>query len=451
MSQQDLWIEKVKAREILDSRGNPTLEAEVILNNQIMGRAAVPSGASTGEHEALELRDGELFRYQGKGVTQAVAHVKDDIAPIVAGMSPLKQAAVDQKMCEADATDNKSRFGANAILGVSLATAVAASNALSLPLYRFLGGDAARRMPVPMMNIVNGGVHAKNDLDFQEFMIMPAGACCFKEGLRMGTEVYHQLKKLLEQNGHITAVGDEGGFAPDLKNAEEVLEYLVNAVCAAGYEPGKDVVFAMDAAASELFNADAGMYYFPGESKRREAENGKLCSTPDTQKIEVMRNTQEMIDYYEMLCTKYPLVSIEDALDENDWEGWEQLTARLGSRVQLVGDDLFVTNTKRLKEGIRRKAGNAVLIKVNQIGTLTETLETIRMAKDAGYRVVISHRSGETEDTFIADLAVACEAGQIKTGAPCRSDRVAKYNRLLRIEEELDGAAVYHLTELARE
>lgn len=267
----------------------------------------------------------------------------------------------------------------------------------------------------------------------------------------MGTEVYHQLKKLLEQNGHVTAVGDEGGFAPDLKNAEEVLEYLVNAVRAAGYEPGKDVVFAMDAAASELFNADAGMYYFPGESRRREAENGKLCSTPDTQKIEVMRNTQEMIDYYEMLCTKYPLVSIEDALDENDWEGWEQLTARLGSRVQLVGDDLFVTNTKRLKEGISRKAGNAVLIKVNQIGTLTETLETIRMAKDAGYRVVISHRSGETEDTFIADLAVACEAGQIKTGAPCRSDRVAKYNRLLRIEEELDGAAVYHLTELARE
>ncbi len=450
MSQQELWIEKIKAREILDSRGNPTVEADVSLNDQTLGRAAVPSGASTGEHEALELRDGEEFRYQGKGVTQAVGHVRE-IEELLAGMSPLKQAAVDNKMNEADGTENKSRFGANAMLAVSLATAAAAANSLGLPLYRYLGGDTARRMPVPMMNIVNGGVHAKNDLDFQEFMIMPAGACCFKEGLRMGTEVYHQLKKLLEKAGHVTAVGDEGGFAPDLKDAAEVFDYLMEAVRSAGYEPGKDIVFAMDAAASELHNADAGMYYFPGESRRRELANGGLCGTPDTQKIEVMRNTQEMIDYYDMLCSKYPIVSIEDALDENDWEGWEQLTARLGARVQLVGDDLFVTNAKRLEEGIRRKAGNAVLIKVNQIGTLTETMETIRMAKDAGYRVVISHRSGETEDTFIADLAVACEAGQIKTGAPCRSDRVAKYNRLLRIEEELDGTAVYQLKELMQQ
>lgn len=440
---KERWIEKVKAREILDSRGNPTLEAEVILNDQTVGRAAVPSGASTGEYEALELRDKEEFRYQGKGVTQAVGHAVHEIADIITGMSPYNQAVLDKKICEADKTEKKERFGANAILGVSLATACAAANSLHIPLYRYLGGTMAKRLPVPMMNIVNGGVHAKNFLDFQEFMIMPAGACCFKEALRMGTEVYHQLKKLLEKDGHVTAVGDEGGFAPDLKNAEEVFEYMVKAVQAAGYEPGKDVVFAMDAAASELFNEDAGMYYFPGESALKEKEEGSLCAAPDTKKVEIMRNTNEMIDYYEALCKKYPLASIEDALDENDWEGWEKLTKRLGNKVQLVGDDLFVTNTKRLAEGIRRGAANAVLVKVNQIGTLSETIETISMAARAGYRTIISHRSGETEDTFIADLAVACQAGQIKTGAPCRSDRVAKYNRLLRIEEELGETGIY--------
>lgn len=440
---KERWIEKVKAREILDSRGNPTLEAEVILNDQTVGRAAVPSGASTGEYEALELRDGEAFRYQGKGVSQAVEHAGHEIAEAVKGMAPYQQAALDRRMCEADGTEKKERYGANCILGVSLAAACAAAKSLHIPLYRYLGGTMARRLPVPMMNIVNGGVHAKNFLDFQEFMIMPAGACCFKEGLRMGTEVYHQLKKLLEKDGHVTAVGDEGGFAPDLKDAEEVFEYMAKAVRAAGYEPGKDIVFAMDAAASELFNEDAGMYYFPGESEWRIKQEGGLYASPDTKKVEVMRNTNEMIDYYAALCEKYPLASIEDALDENDWEGWEKLTARLGDKVQMVGDDLFVTNTKRLAEGIRRRAGNAVLVKVNQIGTLTETFETISMAAGAGYRAIISHRSGETEDTFIADLAVACGAGQIKTGAPCRSDRVAKYNRLLRIEEELAGTGIY--------
>lgn len=443
MESKEAWIKEVRAREILDSRGNPTVEAEVILEDGTVGRAAVPSGASTGEYEALELRDGEERRYQGKGVQRAVSHVNTELAGALRGMEPFSQDAVDQKLREADGTEKKERLGANAILAVSLANACAAANARHQPLYRYLGGENAKKLPVPMMNIVNGGVHAKNDLDFQEFMIMPVGAASFREGLRMGTEVYHELKKLLAKNGHVTAVGDEGGFAPDLKNAEEVFEYMTQAVRTAGYEPGHDIVFAMDAAASELFNEDAGMYYFPGESHQKVAEFADPVAAPDTRKLEIMRNTKEMIDYYAMLCSKYPIASIEDALDENDWEGWEELTAQLGSKVQLVGDDLFVTNTKRLAEGIRRHAGNAVLVKLNQIGSLTETLEAISMAKEAGYRAIISHRSGETEDTFIADLAVAVEAGQIKTGAPCRSDRVAKYNRLLRIEEELSGAGHY--------
>ncbi len=443
MEGKETWIKEVRAREILDSRGNPTVEADVVLEDGTIGRAAVPSGASTGEYEALELRDGEERRYQGKGVQRAVSHVNGELAKVLCGMEPFSQNAVDKKLCEADGTEKKERLGANAILAASLANACAAANARHQPLYRYLGGENAKKLPVPMMNIVNGGVHAKNDLDFQEFMIMPVGAKSFKEGLRMGTEVYHELKKLLAKNGHVTAVGDEGGFAPDLKNAEEVFEYMTQAVRTAGYEPGSDVVFAMDAAASELFNEDAGMYYFPGESHQKTAAFADPVAAPDTRKLEIMRNTKEMIDYYAMLCDKYPIASIEDALDENDWEGWEELTKRLGSKVQLVGDDLFVTNTKRLAEGIKRHAGNAVLIKFNQIGSLTETLETISMAKEAGYRAVISHRSGETEDTFIADLAVATGAGQIKTGAPCRSDRVSKYNRLLRIEEELSGAAHY--------
>lgn len=464
---KELWIEKVRAREILDSRGNPTVEAEVILNNGIRGRAAVPSGASTGEHEAHELRDEEKFRYLGRGVTQAVGHAVNELAETVKGMQPWNQALLDEKMIAADGTPNKGKLGANAILAVSMAAAAASANAAQQPLYRYLGGARARIMPVPMMNIVNGGVHAKNHLDFQEFMIMPVGACCFREGLRMGTEIYHHLKKLLEKDGHVTAVGDEGGFAPDLQDAAQVLEYISCAVRAAGYEPGKDVVYAMDAAASELYNADAGMYYFPGESALvmenrceeqchcntgdaaeetvvvKETKTEAVCAVPDTKKLEIMRNTKEMIEYYVQLCEAYPLVSIEDALDENDWEGWKELTARLGDRVQLVGDDLFVTNAKRLERGICEGAGNAILIKVNQIGTLTETLETIALAASAGYRVIISHRSGETEDTFIADLAVATGAGQIKTGAPCRSDRVAKYNQLLRIEEDLSGTAIY--------
>ena len=410
MESKETWIKEVRAREILDSRGNPTVEADVILADGSIGRAAVPSGASTGEYEALELRDGQERRYQGKGVQTAVANVNGELANVLKGMEPFSQTEVDKKLCAADGTKKKERLGANAILAASLATACAAANSARQPLYRYLGGESASS---------------------------------FREGLRMGTEVYHELKKLLGKNGHITAVGDEGGFAPDLKNAEEVFEYMTQAVRAAGYEPGSDIVFAMDAAASELFNEDAGMYYFPGESHQKAEEFNDPAAVPDTRKLEIMRNTKEMIDYYAMLCEKYPIASIEDALDENDWEGWQELTKRLGNKVQLVGDDLFVTNTERLAEGIQKKAGNAVLIKFNQIGSLSETLDTISMAKEAGYRVVISHRSGETEDTFIADLSVASEAGQIKTGAPCRSDRVAKYNRLLRIEEELGAAAQY--------
>ena len=450
-----LEIEKVVGREILDSRGNPTVEAEVYLVDGSVGRGIAPSGASTGEFEALELRDGEKNRYLGKGVTKAVENINTIIHNTLAGMNASKLYDVDAAMIQADGTKDKSKLGANAILAVSIATARAASNALGIQLYEFLGGVSGTRMPVPMMNILNGGAHAKNTVDFQEFMIMPVGACCFKEALRMGTEVYHALKKILEQDGKATAVGDEGGFAPDLKDAFEVFEYLTKAVNAAGYECGKDIVFAMDVAASELHEDNSGMYYFPGESqilrKEHETHNengaGRECgceaATPDTKAANVLRTTDEMIDLYEQLCNKYPIYSIEDGLDEEDWEGWQKLTKRLGSKVQLVGDDLFVTNTERLKKGIEQGCGNSILIKLNQIGTVSETIEAIKMAKMSGFTSVASHRSGETEDTTIADLAVALNCGQIKTGAPCRTDRVAKYNQLLRIEENLGVASTY--------
>lgn len=420
----------VKAREILDSRGNPTVEAEVACEGGVTGRAAVPSGASTGKFEALELRDKkEDWRYGGKGVNQAVANVNVQIKDILTGHPVTDQIHLDRMMLAYDSTENKSKLGANAMLGTSIAAARAAADIVGLPLYQYLGGCYAHQLPVPMMNIINGGAHTTSTIDFQEFMIMPVGACCFREGLRMGTEVYHALKALLHEAGHVTAVGDEGGFAPDLKDAEEAFDFLMKAVKKAGYEPGKDVVFAMDAAASELYNDETGKYIFEGESKRK--------GHP------VVRSAEEMIDYYKKLTEKYPLKSIEDGLDEEDWEGWVKLTKALGSHVQLVGDDLFVTNAKRLKHGISLGAANAILIKVNQIGTVTETMEAIEIAKRAGYNVVVSHRSGETEDTFIADLAVGVNAGQIKTGAPCRSDRVAKYNQLLRIEDELGASAVY--------
>lgn len=423
-------IKDVKAREILDSRGNPTVEAEVVCEGGITERASVPSGASTGQFEALELRDTEdEWRYGGKGVNQAVTNVNVNIKDILSGHPVTDQIHLDRMMLAYDSTNNKSRLGANAMLGVSIAAARAGAEVTGLPLFQYLGGCYTHILPVPMMNIINGGAHTTSTIDFQEFMIMPVGACCFREGLRMGTEVYHALKKLLHEAGHVTAVGDEGGFAPDLKDAEEAFDYLMRAVEAAGYEPGRDVVFAMDAAASELYNDETGRYIFPGESKRK-GEN-------------VTRSADEMIDYYRKLTEKYPLKSIEDGLDEEDWEGWTRMTKVLGSHIQLVGDDLFVTNAKRLKRGISLGAANAILIKVNQIGTVTETMEAIEIAKRAGYNIVISHRSGETEDNFIADLAVGVNAGQIKTGAPCRSDRVAKYNQLLRIEDELGASAVY--------
>lgn len=423
-------IKDVKAREILDSRGNPTVEAEVVCEGGITERASVPSGASTGQFEALELRDTkDEWRYGGKGVNQAVTNVNVNIKDILAGHPVTDQIHLDRMMLAYDSTNNKSRLGANAMLGVSIAAARAGAKVTGLPLFQYLGGCYTHILPVPMMNIINGGAHTTSTIDFQEFMIMPVGACCFREGLRMGTEVYHALKKLLHEAGHVTAVGDEGGFAPDLKDAEEAFDYLMRAVEAAGYEPGRDVVFAMDAAASELYNDETGQYIFPGESKRK-GEN-------------VTRSADEMIDYYRKLTEKYPLKSIEDGLDEEDWEGWTRMTKELGSHIQLVGDDLFVTNAKRLKRGISLGAANAILIKVNQIGTVTETMEAIEIAKRAGYNIVISHRSGETEDNFIADLAVGVNAGQIKTGAPCRSDRVAKYNQLLRIEDELGASAVY--------
>ena len=441
--QDYLEIVDVKAREILDSRGNPTLEAEVMLADGSVGRAAVPSGASTGAFEAVELRDKEE-RYGGKGVTKAVSHVNEVLANTVRNQYAHYQAYIDKLMIEEDGTANKGNLGANAILGVSMATACAAAKSLEMPLYQYLGGRNAKALPVPMSNILNGGAHTISAIDFQEFMIMPVGACCFKEGLRMVTEVYHKLKELLDKDGHITAIGDEGGFAPNLKDAFEVFDYLMKAVCEAGYEPGKDIVFAMDAAASELYNEEAGMYVFPGESMLlRSRMEGEQEARPDTEENTVMRSTKEMIEYYKKLTEKYPLVSIEDGLDEEDWDGWVALTKELGDKVQLVGDDLFVTNTERLKKGIQLGAANAILIKVNQIGSVTEAMDAIEMAHKAGYATVISHRSGETEDTFIADLAVAVNAGQIKTGAPCRSDRVAKYNQLLRIEEDLRSAAKY--------
>lgn len=443
----DLQIVDVYAREILDSRGNPTVEAQVSVKKDghtVTGRASVPSGASTGEHEAVELRDGDPDRYLGKGVQRAVCHVNQEIKKVLLGKNAGDQLLIDYILRHTDGTSKKSRLGANAILAVSMACARAAAAGLGMPLYRYLGGVYGVKMPVPMMNILNGGKHASNTVDFQEFMIIPAGAVdekgtfVFREGLRWCAEVYQTLKKILESEGLAAAVGDEGGFAPDLKDADEVFSYLTRAVKEAGYEPGKDIVFAMDAAASELYNPDSGMYFFPGESRCRMEELPREKErVPDTMRTQVLRSTEEMIDLYEQLTKKYPLVSIEDGLDENDWEGWKKLTGRLGDRIQLVGDDLFVTDSLRLSHGIQEKAANAVLIKVNQIGTLSEAMETIVTAKQAGYRAVVSHRSGETEDSFIADLSVALNCGQIKTGAPCRSERTAKYNQLLRIEEEV--------------
>ena len=421
-------ITEVHAREILDSRGNPTVEVEVTAETETTGRKttareSVPSGASTGRFEAVELRDGDR-EYFGLGTKKVVDHVTTKIREALLGMNVLDQALIDRRMVELDGTDNKGNLGANAILGVSLACAKTAAAALDMPLYRYIGGGNAKRLPVPMMNVINGGVHAKNSLDFQEFMILPISAKSYREALRMGAEVYHFLRQILNEEGYATAVGDEGGFAPDLADAGEVFRYLGKAVEKAGYTVGKDVVYAMDAAASELYNEETGMYHFPGE-------NG-IC-----------RDAKEMIALYEDLAKRFPLVSIEDGLQEDDWEGWQSLTGRLGDGMQLVGDDLFVTNPKRIKCGIKLNAGNAVLIKVNQIGTLTDALDAIEMAQCAGYHKVISHRSGETEDAFIADLAVAVNAGQIKTGAPCRAERTAKYNRLLRIEEELGETAQF--------
>lgn len=417
-----LPITDIYAREILDSRGNPTIEAEVLAGDEFLGRAGVPSGASTGKFEAVELRDGGK-RYGGLGVRRAVDHVNARIAHALVGMNVFDQKAIDETLQKLDGTNNKSNLGANATLGVSMAAAKAAAAALRTPLYSYLGGIHMGEMPVPMMNILNGGRHADNTLDIQEFMIMPVGACCYQEGLRMCVEIYHTLRGLLKEQGYSTAVGDEGGFAPDLSGAKEALRFLVKAVETAGYQPGKEVGLALDVAASELYDPQSGKYVFEGEGKR----SGNL----------VARTAAEMTNYYEELANEFPLLSIEDPLDEEDWEGWKMLTARLGSRLQLVGDDLFVTNTKRLKKGIEWKAANAILIKVNQIGTLTEAIEAIELAKSAGYQTIISHRSGETADSMIADLAVAFRTGQIKTGAPCRAERVEKYNQLLRIEERL--------------
>ncbi len=413
----------VFGREVLDSRGNPTVEVEVVLEDGSFGRAAVPSGASTGAFEAVELRDGDSERYLGKGTLRAVAHVNEEIADALIGMEADDQRLVDAVMLEIDGTDNKGALGANAILGASLAVAKAAAEAAELPLYKYVGGVNANLLPTPMMNILNGGVHADNNVDFQEFMIMPVGADSFAEAVRWCAEIYHTLKKVLHDAGLGGGVGDEGGFAPNFKTNEEPLEYIVRACEAAGYAPGTDIMFAMDPASTEFYHAETGKYVLAGEG--RELTSG------------------EMVDYWEALVDKYPIVSIEDGMAEEDWDGWKELTERIGDRVQLVGDDLFVTNSKRLAKGIEMGCANAILIKVNQIGSLTETLEAIQMAKQAGYACVMSHRSGETEDTTIADLAVACNTGQIKTGAPCRSDRVAKYNQLIRIEEELDAAGAY--------
>ena len=417
-----ITIADVHAREILDSRGNPTVEAEVVLSNGVMGRAAVPSGASTGEHEAVELRDGENDRYGGKGVLDAVGNVVEAIGPAIRGMNPYDQVLIDRAMIELDGTPNKRRLGANALLAVSLANARAAARDAGLPLYRYLGGPMATMLPVPMMNILNGGAHAANNVDFQEFMVMPIGAETFSEGLRTGVEIFHSLKKVLSSQKKSTSVGDEGGFAPDLATNEEALDVILQAIEKAGYRPGEDVVLALDVAASELYRD--GSYVF------HKSSNETLSSS-------------RMVEFYADWVNRYPIRSIEDALDENDWDGWKELTDSIGDSTQLVGDDLFVTNSERLAEGIERGVGNAILIKVNQIGTLTETLEAIELAGRSGYNSVISHRSGETEDTFIADLAVATGVGQIKTGSASRTDRVAKYNQLLRIEESLGDAARY--------
>lgn len=426
-------IVDVLAREVLDSRANPTVEVEVVVDKdgmQFLGRAAVPSGASTGQFEAVEMRDGG-DRYCGNGVQNAVDNVNNIIAEEIIGMNALDQVAVDTTMLELDGTPNKAKLGANAILGVSMAVAKAAAEALSMPLYQYLGGFNAKTLPVPMMNIMNGGKHADNTVDLQEFMIMPVGATTFKEALRWCCEIYHALKKVLKSKGLSTAVGDEGGFAPDLATSNEVIENILEAVEKAGYKPGEQIRIAMDPASSELYNEADGLYHFPGETKATGAET------------EIVRTSEEMVEYYAALCEKYPIISIEDGLAEEDWDGWKMLTERLGDKVQLVGDDLFVTNTTRLQKGIDLGVANAILIKVNQIGTLTETFNAIQLANRNNMTAVVSHRSGETEDATIADIVVAVNAGQIKTGAPARTDRVAKYNQLLRIEEELDDVAQY--------
>lgn len=417
------YIEDILAREVLDSRGNPTVEVEVFLSDGSVGRAIVPSGASTGAYEAVELRDGEKSRFLGKGVLKAVDNVNEVIAPELIGWNVFDQVGLDQLMIDLDGTPNKSKLGANAILAVSLAAAHAAAECVGLPLFQYIGGINAKVLPVPMMNILNGGAHADNNVDIQEFMVMPVGADSFSHGLRMGAEVFHNLKAVLKGKGLNTAVGDEGGFAPNLASNEEAIQVIVEAIEKAGYVPGKDVKIALDVAATELYDSEKGFYHLAGEGVKKTAE--------------------EMVEYYEMLAAKYPIVSIEDGLAEDDWEGWKHMTDKLGKKLQLVGDDFFVTNTERLAKGIEAKAANSILIKVNQIGTLTETLDAIEMAKRAGYTSVISHRSGESEDVTIADLAVAVNAGQIKTGDPSRTDRVAKYNQLLRIEEMLDSSSRY--------
>lgn len=418
---KEMLIRDIFAREILDSRGNPTIEAEVLAGENIVGRAAVPSGASTGKYEAVELRDQEE-RYGGKGVERAVENVNSCLAKAVIGMNVFDQKEIDRALCKADGTENKSNLGANAILGVSMAAARAAAKGLNIPLYRYLGGIQAKKMPVPMMNILNGGVHADNPLDIQEFMIVPVRETSFRERLRICAEIYHMLRAVLKGKGLQTGVGDEGGFAPELADTKEALRTIRDAAERAGYRMGRDIMIALDVAASELYIEEKGGYIFAGEGKKGEP---------------VVRTTEEMISYYEELVEEFPIFSIEDPLDEEDWDGWKKLTKKIGNRVQLVGDDLFVTNAQRLRKGIELGAANAILIKVNQIGTLSETFETIKTAQEAGYNVIVSHRSGETEDTIIADIAVAFNTGQIKTGAPCRSERVAKYNRLLRIEEQI--------------
>lgn len=459
-----LPITDIHAMEILDSRGNPTVRVSVtvyspVYRQAVTASASVPSGASTGRFEAVELRDQEP-RYFGLGTCKAVCNVNEKIKPALLSVDALEQMKIDRIMLDIDGTDNKANLGANAILGVSMAVAKAAAKALAIPLYRYLGGALTKKLPVPMMNILNGGKHADNTVDFQEFMIMPVSATSFREGLRMCAEVYHNLKQILANKGMSTGVGDEGGFAPDLKDARDVLDRIMEAVKAAGYQPEKDFQFALDVASSELYDETDGMYHFPGETRAREKQNVEGTSDAiaegayeagvtqrelaDTK--EVIRDAAEMVSYYEELIRDYPICSIEDGLAEDDWEGWKMMTERLGSKVQLVGDDLFVTNPKRLEAGIKLSVANAILVKVNQIGTVSEAMSAIETAQHAGYRAVVSHRSGETEDTFIADLAVAVNAGQIKTGAPCRSERVAKYNRLLQIEEDLGKSACYGLS-----